>query len=257
MKNTILSEKDIKLIEQAISSHGRILDIKKLLTIFKEEYTTASAYKRIGLLSDAGWLKRIKNGLYLIIDSLTARSQIDVSLLTIANVLIKESYVSLSHALNYYNMFDQYANVIVSVTDKVNKQYKVDNFTFTFSKVKKEMFFGFSKKIENGKIVNIADVEKALIDYLYLDKSFGSASLVFEKLRDYHQELDLKKIQEYALRSNITIQREIGFMFDELKMDSSLLYKAITDNRGSSHFTKDSKLFNAKWRLYYDNRIIG
>ena len=103
----------------------------------------------------------------------------------------------------------------------------------------------------------IADEEKALIDYLYLDKSFGSASLVFEKLRDYHQELNLKKLQEYALRSDTTIQREIGFMLDELKLDSGLLYHAIENNRGASRFTKESRLFNAKWRLYYDDRIIG
>jgi len=257
MKSTILSEKDSKLIEKAILQHGRILGIKELLAIFIEEYTVASAHKRIGLLSKAGWFRRIKNGLYLIIDSLTARSQIDVSLLRIANALIKESYVSLSHALNFYQMFDQYASNIVSVTSKANKRYDVDNYTFIFSKVKKEMYFGFSEKIDNGKLIRIADAEKALIDYLYLDKSFGSASMVFEKLRDYHQELDLKKLQEYALRSDTAIQREIGLMLDELKLDSSLLYKTIENNRGTSHFTKDSKLFNAKWRLYYDDRIVG
>lgn len=257
MKNTILSEKDAKLIEKAIIQHGRILDIRELLVIFKNEYTTASAYKRINLLAKAGWFKRIKRGLYLVINSLTARSQIDVSLLSIANVLVKESYVSLSHALNYYQMFDQYANSVVSISSKGNKKYLLDNYLFVFSKVKKEMFFGFSEKIENGKFVRIADAEKALIDYLYLDKSFGSASLVFEKLRDYHQELDLKKLQEYALRSGFTIKREVGFMLDELKLDSGLIYQAIKNNRGASRFTKESKLFNAKWRLYYDGRVIG
>ena len=154
-------------------------------------------------------------------------------------------------------MFDQYASTIVSITDKENKKYIVDNYTFAFSKVKKSMYFGFSEKLVSGKLTRVADAEKALIDYLYLDKSFGSASLVFEKLRDYHHELDLKKFQEYALRSDTTIQRELGLMLDELKLDSSLLYQATKHNRGTSHFTKDSKIFNAKWRLYYDDRIIG
>jgi len=257
MKNTILSEKDTQLIEKAILRGGWILDMQALLAIFKEEYTTASAYKRINLLSKAGWLKRIKKGLYLVIDSITARSQISISLLSVANILMKKSYVSFAHALNYYNMFDQYASTIVSITDKENKKYIVDNYTFAFSKVKKSMYFGFSEKLVSGKLTRVADAEKALIDYLYLDKSFGSASLVFEKLRDYHHELDLKKFQEYALRSDTTIQRELGLMLDELKLDSSLLYQATKHNRGTSHFTKDSKIFNAKWRLYYDDRIIG
>jgi hypothetical protein len=89
-----------------------------------------------------------------------------------------------------------------------------------------------------------------------LDRSFGSASLVFEKIRDYHQDLDLKKLQEYALRSGVTIQRKIGFLLDKLNFDASVLYNSTKSNRGVSYFTKESKLFNAKWRIYYDHNII-
>lgn len=256
MKSTILSKKDSKLIEKAILQHGRILDIQALTGIFKEEYSSASAYNRINILVANGWLKRIKRGLYLIIDSLTARSQNDVSLMLIANTLMTESYVSLSHALNYYQLFDQFSKNVISITLTRNKRYVFDECAFKFSKVKKSMYFGFSEKMENGKLIRIADAEKALIDYLYLDKSFGSASLVFEKLRDHHQKLDIQKLLGYALRSGVTIQRKIGFMLDELKIDSNLLYNAVKNNRGASHLTKDSKTFNAKWRLYYDDRII-
>ncbi|MBI5022851.1 MAG: hypothetical protein HZC05_01625 [Candidatus Magasanikbacteria bacterium] len=257
MKSTILSEKDAKLIEKAISQHGRILNTLALSKIFEEEYSSASAHNRINFLVKAGWLRRIKKGLYLIIDSLTARSQTDISLIRIANAIMAESYVSLSHALNHYQLFDQLSKNVISITWTKNKQYIFDDCVFKFSKIKKNMYFGFNEKMENGKLIQIATAEKALIDYLYLDKNFGSASLVFEKLRDYHQELNMKKLQEYALRSGSTIQRKIGFMLDELKIDTNSLYQAIEKNRGASRLTKDSKLFNAKWRLYYDNRIIG
>lgn len=256
MKSTILTKKDAKLIEKAILRYGRILSTQELLSIFKEEYSQGSAYKRINLLAQAGWFRRIKRGLYLVIDNLTARSQIDISLSRVANALVNESYVSLSHALSSYQMFDQSGQTVVSITWQEGKRYKVDNYAFRFSHVKKNMYFGFREKLEQGKIVRIAEAEKALIDYLYLDKSFVSASLVFEKLRDYHQELDLEKLQTYAARANITIQREIGFMLDQLDLDSSLLYRKLKGNRGTSRFTTEAKLFSAKWRLYYDDRII-
>ena len=128
----------------------------------------------------------------------------------IANALNKSSYISLSYALNYYHMFDQYSKTIVSVTTADSKKYIFDDFVFKFAKVKENMFW-FSQKIEAGKIVRIADVEKALIDYLYLDKSYTSASVVFEKLREYQESLDLNKLQNYALRSDMTIRRKIGF----------------------------------------------
>jgi len=108
MKNTILSEKDARLIEKAILKHGRILNIRDLMGIFQNEYSASSAHNRINLLSRVGWLRRLKRGSYLIIDSLTSRSQIDVSLVSIANVLMENSYVSCAHALNYYQLFDQY-----------------------------------------------------------------------------------------------------------------------------------------------------
>lgn len=257
MKNTILSEKDSGLIEKAILKYGRILTVDKLMSVFKEYYSTSSAHNRISLIAKAGWLRRIKRGLYLIIDSITARFQVDVSLYSIANALMRDSYVSLSHALNYYQLFDQYSATIVSITLDVNKKYIFDDYIFRYSKVKKNMYFGFTEKIINGKKIRLAEVEKALIDYLYLDKSFGSASLVFEKLKEHHHELDIKKLQEYATRSGFTIARKIGFMLDQLGLDSHILHLYIEKNRGISRFTTDSKIFNAKWRLYYDDRIIG
>ncbi len=257
MKSTILSGKDALLIEKAILQYGRILDIHNLITIFKSEYSESSAHNRINLLTKAGWLRRLKRGLYLIIDSLTSRSEIDVSLLCVANALVKNSYVSLSYALNYYQLFDQYSATVVSVTTKESKKYLFDAYTFRYSKVKQDMYFGFTEKTVGGKKVCLAEVEKALIDYLYLDKSFGSASLVFEKLKDHHQEIDLQKLQEYAVRCGLAIARKTGFMLDQLNLDSTLLHRVVQKNRSTSRYTADSKLFNAKWRLYYDNRIIG
>ncbi len=256
MKNTILSEKDAKLIEKAIIQYGRILSIHNLAAIFNELYTDNSAHNRINQLVNAGWLRRIKQGLYLIVDSLSARSQNDISLYVIANSLVSESYITLSHALNYHQMFDQYDKTITSITVKNSKKYNFDNHIYNFSKVKKDMYFGFIEKREGGKIIKIAEAEKALIDYLYLDASFGSASLVFEKIRDHHLELDLNKLQTYAVRSGFTILRKIGFILDALNLNSEQVFNIIKGNRGSSYFTADSKLFNAKWRIYYDDRII-
>ncbi|MFH1048206.1 MAG: hypothetical protein V1732_00905 [Patescibacteria group bacterium] len=257
MKNTILSEKDANLMEKAILKHGRILCISDLMVIFKELYTDASAHNRINQLVHTGWLMRIKQGLYLIVDSLSGRSQTDISLAVIANALNKESYISLSYALNYCQMFDQYDKIITSISVKGGKKYSFDNHIFKFSKVKKNQYFGFVEKRENGKIIKIAEAEKALIDYLYLDKSFGSASLVFEKIRDHKKELDLDKLQAYAVLSCLTVCRKIGFLLDALKLNSDKVFGAVKNKRGYSRFTAGSKLFNAKWRLYYDDRIIG
>lgn len=256
MKNTILSENDAKLIEKAIIQYGRILAFNDLRNIFAELYTKESAKSRITQLAKSGWFKRIKRGLYLIVDSLSARSQNDSSLYIIANTLDGVSYVSLSHALNYYQMFDQYDRIITSITTKYSKKYDFDNHIYNFSKIKKNLYFGFVQKRENGKIIRVAEAEKALLDYLYLESSFAVASLVFEKIRDHHMELDLDKLQNYANRFGLTVVRKVGFMLDSLNLNSDLCYKALGKNLGNSRFGSEAKVFNAKWRLYYDDRII-
>lgn len=256
MKNTILSKRDAKIIEQVILRFGRIVSTDNLMSVFTREYSEASAHNRIQILYKAGWFLRIKKGLYLIIESMTSRSASDVSLLIIAKAINKDSYISLHSALNYYQMFDQYVKTIVSVNYKFSRKYKFENHEFRFVKIAKKYFFGFTQIRQAGKLVNIATAEKALIDYLYLDKSFYSASLVFEKIKEHKSGIDFIKLQEYALKYGVSIQRKVGFLLDQIDIDSNKLFESAKQRKGSSKFTKASKKFNAKWRVYYDDRII-
>ncbi|MFA5248322.1 MAG: hypothetical protein WC415_03685 [Patescibacteria group bacterium] len=256
MTNTILSEKDANIIEKIILQFGKIVSVDDLMTIFKEEYSEASAHNRIQTLFKAGWFLRIKKGLYLIIGNLTSRAVSDISLLTIVQAINKNSYISLNSALNYYQMFDQYAKTIIAINYKSSRKYKFENHEFNFVKISKKYYFGFTQVRQDGKIINIATKEKALLDYLYLDKSFYTASLVFEKIKDYKNEIDFDKLQEYALKFGVSIQRKLGLLLDQANIDSNKLFQKIKSRQGFSRFTKESKTFNSKWRLYYNDRII-
>lgn len=256
MKSTILSEKDANIIEKVILQFGRIVSSEDLMTVFEKEYSSASAHNRIQTLNRAGWFLRIKKGLYLVIDSLTSRSISDMSLLAVAQALNQDSYVSLDWALNYYQMFDQYSKNVISINNKISRTYIFGDNEYRFVKISKKYYFGFTQVRQDGKLINIATKEKALLDYLYLDNSYYAASLVFEKLRDYKAEIDFEKLEEYAMRSSISIQRKVGWLLDQIGFDSGRLLKNIKSNKGFSRFTKESKTFNAKWRLYYDDRII-
>lgn len=256
MKNTILSKKDAIIIEKIILRFGRVVSTDSLMKVFREEYSEASAHNRIQALHKFGWFLRIKKGLYLIIESLTSRSISDMSLLLITQAINKDSYLSLHSALNYYQMFDQYSKVVVAINFNISKKYKFENNEIRFVKMLKKYYFGFRQVRVDGKLVNMAAKEKAIIDYLYLDKSFYSASLVFEKIKNYKNEFDFAKLQDFALKYGVGVQRKIGFLLDQIKVDSDRLLKNVKQQKGFSKFTKESKIFNAKWRLYYDDRII-
>jgi predicted transcriptional regulator of viral defense system len=256
MKNTILSNKDAEIIEKIILKFGRIVAVNDLMEVFTQEYSKASAHNRLQRLACAGWFLRIKKGLYVIIENLSSRSISDMSLLIISQALNKDSYISLDAALNYYGMFDQYTKNITAVNLKFSKNYKFQDNNFKFVKVDKKYYFGFTQVRIDGKIINIATREKALLDILYCDNSFYSASLVYEKLKEHKNDIDFDKLREYGLKFGVSIQRKIGLLFDELEINSDLLLANSKRHLGYSRFTKESKKFNAKWRLYYDDRII-
>jgi len=256
MKNTILSQKDANSLEKAILAFGRIVAASELMMIFTKEYSRSSAHNRIQSLARAGWFLRIKRGLYIITDNLSARSLSDMSLFIISQALNKNSYISLDSALNYYGMFDQYVKNITAINLQFSKKYNFQGNDFKFVKVVKKHYFGFVQVRQDGKIINMASKEKALLDYLYLDNSFYSASLVFEKLKEYGSEMDLDMLQEYSLQYGASVQRKIGFLLDQISIDVDKLLASVKQHKGYSRFTKESKKFNAKWRIYYDDRII-
>lgn len=254
--STILSKKDAQLLEQAIGQYGHIASFDDLKQVFKGEYKDSEIKQKIARLAKRGWLIRVKKGLYVVISDLTSLSSNNISLLRISNALNNNSYISLSSALQYYGLVDQLLQSVEAVTNARARQYRFQDFTFAFSKVQDDFYFGFSEKRVEGKLVKIADLEKAVLDYLYLKKDTYSLNLLWEKLTEHTDEFDFKKLQEYALRCNLTIRRATGFLFDQLGASSHGLHAAVKNHKGYSRLTVGSKDFNAKWRLYYDHRII-
>lgn len=254
--STILSKKDAQLLERVIGRYGHIVRFDDLKQIFKGEYKDSEIKQKIARLAKRGWLIRVKKGLYVVISDLTSLSSSNISLLRISNALNSNSYISLSSALHYYGLVDQLLQSVEAVTNARARQYRFQGFTFTFSKVQDDFYFGFSEKRVEGKLVKIADLEKVVLDYLYLKKDTYALNLLWEKLTEQADEFDFAKLQDYALRCNLTLKRATGFLLDRLGADSHGLHAAVKDHKGYSRLTAGSKDFNAKWRLYYDHRII-
>ncbi len=254
--STILSKKDAELLEQTIANYGHLVSTDDLKHVFNGKYRNAELRQQLARLAQRGWLVRIKRGLYVVISDMTSLAANNISLLRISNALNNHSYVSLSSALFYYGLVDQLLQSVTAITNTRTRQYHFQGFTFAFSKVQDDFYFGFSEKRVEGKLVKIADLEKVVLDYLYLRKDTYSLNLVWEKLTEYADEFDFGKLQQFALRCNLTLRRATGFLFDQLGANSNELYDSVKGRNGYSRLTSEAKDFNAKWRLYYDHRII-
>jgi predicted transcriptional regulator of viral defense system len=153
-------------------------------------------------------------------------------------------------------MFDQYSKSVSVINLDISKKYKFAGNEIKFIKIAEKYYFGFKKVRIEGKLVQVAILEKTLLDYLYLEKSFYSANLVFEKIKDHKKEIDFTLLINFALKFNVTVQRKLGFFLDQLDVKTDKLFLSVKKQKSFSRFTKESKKFNSKWRLYYDDRII-
>ena len=105
-------------------------------------------------------LTRIKAGIY----TLNAKPPMQFE---IANVLYAPSYISLETALSYYRIIPGTVYVVRSITTKKTKEYTKFNRTFSYSKIKKNLYFGYKVSLIGGRKILIAEKEKAFLDYIY------------------------------------------------------------------------------------------
>ncbi|OGD36658.1 hypothetical protein A2V94_00385 [Candidatus Atribacteria bacterium RBG_16_35_8] len=115
------------------------------------------------------YLIRLKKNLYFL-------KEVDLKdEFILANRLYEPSYVSLESVLNYYGIIPDIAFSVTSVTIKKTQKFKNQFGVFTYRTLKPELFFGWEEiKLEEGHFYKIARPEKALFDFIYLNKaSFG------------------------------------------------------------------------------------
>ena len=257
-RNTILSQKELELLEAIVLRYGKIVSSEQIQATIGQNVSRETVRARVAGMSKAGWLIRLKKGLYLVVTDISSLGFPDVSELLIAQSLTLDSYVSFESALQYHAMFDQMLARIDAVTIRTTRTYQVLKTTYNFSSIKKELFFGFTQESINNQKVNVAEIEKAILDLLYFRSSGYTVSLVIEKLREYHDQFDFKKLKEYSIRFSLGMVRKTGFLLDQVGVETTDLFSQNQVKKNSfSKLTRDAEQFNAKWRLYYDPAIIG
>lgn len=148
---------------------------------------------QLSLWSRKKYIQKLKNGLYAI----SERAK-NLKMETIAFNLYQPSYVSLEWALFKYGLIPEIVFNPTSVTAKTTRTFKNNFGLFSYRHLKKELFFGYRKISENGQIYLIAEPEKALLDYLYLNSSKIKTQEDIKELR--FNEIEIKKLNKVKLR---------------------------------------------------------
>jgi predicted transcriptional regulator of viral defense system len=251
MKRIGLTTEELERLETALIEYGNVVTFDQLNGLFNED--RAYLRKRISRLVHEGWLKRVKNGTYVLSD-LSTRGRLSISHLSIINILVDEAYISFENALQYHGLYDQMLNNIIAVSLQRYKTTTIDGITYKFISTQEKYFFGWATYDIDGQAVKIAQAEKALIDLIQFHRNRYSTDLVIEKLLTYQNDLDHQALIEFALQSNLTTQRILGFVMDIAKLDSSHLDKVVSNRKSVSSITSSkNNYYSNKWKLYYDS----
>lgn len=120
----------------------------------------------------------------------------------IANRLYAPSYISLEFALNFYGLIPERVTLVTSVTTRKTTQFTNDLGDFVYRYIKPRAFNGFKiVKDENELNFFIAEPEKAVVDFLYLNISvFKEDADIFESSYRFQniEDLSSEKIKEFA-----------------------------------------------------------
>ena len=254
LKRTILSEKELNLIENLISKYGSIVTFDQITSILRNEMNHQVIKNLINKLSGNGWLVRIKRGTYAV-SSLESRGFLSLPVYKIAQVIEEDSYVSFEAALQYRGMFDQLLKTVTSVSQKRHAKKTIQQTAYKFTTFKKPLFFGWSQEKAESYNVKIAHAEKAILDMLYRNKDEYVIETVVNVIKNDKDKLDFARMSDYSSKFDITTQKVIGFLMDKFEVSTEDIFKRIGHRRDKSHMTTNSGIFNAKWRLYYSKRI--
>ncbi|MFD3408646.1 hypothetical protein SKC37_08250 [Aquirufa sp. HETE-83D] len=111
----------------------------------------------------------------------------------VANLLCKPSYISLESAFDYYGLIPEATFSTTSVTTKKTSHYENDRGNFTYRSIKNGLFWGYKTTHPSPQAILMAELEKAILDYLYL-----------------HPEIQTEADME-ALRFNVDIIKGINW----------------------------------------------
>lgn len=163
------------------------------------------------------YIRRVVNRWYLFTDE-----PVNENLLYLAaNRIYAPSYVSFESALSFYHLIPEGVFSISSATTLKPHQFPTFLGTFTYRHLKPELFFGYRMIEADGQRYRMAEPEKLILDYLYLNIRLTTPD-DFESLRinptEIHSLLRTEKLNEYmSLFGNKALEKRVSVFLNSIE----------------------------------------
>jgi len=222
--------------QKQVHSTSGIALIRKLDPIFTSEQAKELA-PTVGISLDylnqalhhlerAGWIVRLKKGLYSLSSILPGVSPLHE--FQIAMALVRPAAISHWSALNYHGMTEQTPKQVFVLTTAQslprtrgikatpNKRgYHVSHSTFQFIKIKSAHFFGIEEVWINESKVKITDKERTFLDCLMFPEYCGGFYEILYAFEQHSAQLNIEKIIQYARKLDAATIKRLGWILEQ------------------------------------------
>ncbi|OPX29022.1 MAG: hypothetical protein B1H08_04780 [Candidatus Omnitrophica bacterium 4484_171] len=122
--------------------------------------------RRLNEWQDKGYIKKLIKGYYIFTD-LALKEE---AIFEIANRIYKPSYISFETAFYYYGLIPESVYGITSASTIRTYKFRTPVAEFSYRTLNRRLFFGYNiVKYNNNKCFKIASMEKAILDYFYIN----------------------------------------------------------------------------------------
>lgn len=184
-------------------------------------------------LARAGWLVRLRKGLYVLSSSVPGVSPAHE--FEVAMALVHPAAISHLSAMHYHELTDQIPHrVFVTTTTghwvpRGGKNrgngggYRVGGTAYQFVQVKAERFFGTKEVWIDESRVTVTDMERTLIDGLLMPQHCGGFAEVIHAFAGAHDRVNLDRLIEYAVKLGVATAKRLGWVLEEAGTEWSRL----------------------------------
>lgn len=226
----------LELVRRLVAEGDRIFTVKRAREI-APMIGLSEGYLRQALhyLARAGWLVRLRKGLYAI--SSCVPGVAPVHEFEIATALVNPAAVSHWSALHHHGLTEQAPRKIFVLTTtetsvprarglkatKTRDGYPLGDTTYQFIQVKPARFFGIEKVWVGEARVAITDPERTLLDGLSMPHYCGDFSEVLHSFAVRGGDLVLPRIIDYALKLDAATAKRLGWVLERQGIEAPAL----------------------------------
>ncbi|MDD4526433.1 MAG: hypothetical protein PHF25_00160 [Candidatus Margulisbacteria bacterium] len=185
------------------------IDLKGVALLFNESINQVQV--QFSRFVDAGKLFRIRNSIYIFSEKYR---QLNVNSFYLSAYILQPSYISLEKALEYYGLIPENVYVVTALTTKRANSFSNIVGDFSYRHIQEKLFFGYVSMDESFPYF-IAYPEKALLDYVYVNRLKVTIGMVEELRLQNLDVLDINKLRKFSVMfANKNIDKFVLFLED-------------------------------------------